>query len=560
MSVVLTINNQNFDYPQTGDEEWGPDATDWAVAVSSGLLQKTGGLFQLLAEVDFGPTYGLKSVYFKSGTANPATTGTLRLAESDGIYWRNNANSANLGLTLDNTDNLLFNGNPFGGVLGVADTDSIDMSLIGGNVSGDLNLSADAADAGSILVNHTIEADGLKGQWLLSDVPIADTNTTGFLSDTDWDTFNAKQAAGDYITALTGDVTATGPGSVAATLATVNADVGSFINSNITVNGKGLITAASSGIRVLNQSFDLGNLGLSASVGSNLLTVALKQSDGTTDPASGTGTVRIGFRSATLTTGGFTPRTVTGALSINTVATGASFGTINNQNQFIYIYAIDNAGTVELALAGNMIFDEGILYSTTAIGAGSNSNQVLYSTTARANVAIRLIGRLLNNQTTAGTYANAPTQLSLIPFNDANLRSEVWLTGQNGYGSTNTKIRRFLNTAKNYGTAITYADSATNGASFTINEAGIYAVSFTDIFSGGSYVGISLNSTQLTTNIQNITPADQLAVQDTANTNKGAEATAIFVGNVGDVVRAHTEGSSTGVGVTPMFRITKIGN
>lgn len=55
------------------------------------------------------------------------------------------------------------------------------------------------------------------------------------------------QAPGNYITALTGDVTASGPGSVPATLATVNANVGSFTNANITVNGKGLITAASNG-------------------------------------------------------------------------------------------------------------------------------------------------------------------------------------------------------------------------------------------------------------------------------------------------------------------------
>lgn len=55
------------------------------------------------------------------------------------------------------------------------------------------------------------------------------------------------QAAGNYITALTGDVTATGPGSVPATLATVNSNVGSFTNANVTVNAKGLVTAASNG-------------------------------------------------------------------------------------------------------------------------------------------------------------------------------------------------------------------------------------------------------------------------------------------------------------------------
>lgn len=76
---------------------------------------------------------------------------------------------------------------------------------------------------------------------------VADSTHNGYLSSTDWSTFNGKQASGNYITALTGDVTASGPGSVAATLATVNSNVGSFTNANITVNAKGLVTAAASG-------------------------------------------------------------------------------------------------------------------------------------------------------------------------------------------------------------------------------------------------------------------------------------------------------------------------
>ena len=50
-------------------------------------------------------------------------------------------------------------------------------------------------------------------------VPTASVSNRGALSSTDWSTFNAKQAAVNYITALTGDVTASGPGSVAATIA-----------------------------------------------------------------------------------------------------------------------------------------------------------------------------------------------------------------------------------------------------------------------------------------------------------------------------------------------------
>lgn len=76
---------------------------------------------------------------------------------------------------------------------------------------------------------------------------VADATHNGYLASADWVIFNGKQAAGSYITALTGDATASGPGSVALTLATVNSNVGNFTNANITVNAKGLITAASNG-------------------------------------------------------------------------------------------------------------------------------------------------------------------------------------------------------------------------------------------------------------------------------------------------------------------------
>lgn len=104
---------------------------------------------------------------------------------------------------------------------------------------------------------------------------VADTTHNGYLSSTDWNTFNGKQAAGNYITALTGDATATGPGSVAITFATVNGNVGTFGSSTsiptFTVNAKGLITAAS-GNAVVAPAGTLSGTTLNATVVSSSLT------------------------------------------------------------------------------------------------------------------------------------------------------------------------------------------------------------------------------------------------------------------------------------------------
>lgn len=113
MALPLTINGATFEYPEDFDEGWGINATGWAQAVTNGMLQMQGGSFPLTADVNFGPNFGLLSKYFETRTANPATVGTVRLASADaGVAWRNNANSGNLVLTTDSSDQLLYNGNP----------------------------------------------------------------------------------------------------------------------------------------------------------------------------------------------------------------------------------------------------------------------------------------------------------------------------------------------------------------------------------------------------------------------------------------------------------------
>lgn len=135
----------------------------------------------------------------------------------------------------------------------------------------------------------------------------------------------------------------------------------------------------------------------------------------------------------------------------------------------------------------------------------------------------------------------------------------------NGYGSTNTKIRRFTTALTNTGTAITYADSATLGASFVINENGLYEIFYQEVFSSTSYTkfGASLNSNQLTTDITGVTVSSRIfcaSVGGAATTGDANSSSRVMLLNSGDIVRPHGLGVTTSTSDQTLFSLRKIAN
>lgn len=212
-----------------------------------------------------------------------------------------------------------------------------------------------------------------------------------------------------------------------------------------------------------NKLFDIG-----ATVASNALTITINP-------------FTADFRSGTLTNGTPNSRTLVAATSC-VVPSGATLGTLNATGARLAILAIDNAGTIEVAvcnLAGAINLNEMGVISTTALSATATSADVIYSTTARTNVAYRVVGYINITQATAGTWATAPSaQIPLSPLNSVIAALNV--TGN----APMYACRAWVNFN---GTGTVAIRGSGNVSSITDNGTGLYTVNFITAMPDTSY-------------------------------------------------------------------------
>jgi hypothetical protein len=112
---------------------------------------------------------------------------------------------------------------------------------------------------------------------------------------------------------------------------------------------------------------------------------------------------------------------------------------VSAQQSRIVVIALDNAGTIELAvvnISGGNNLDETTLISTTAEGGAgaADSANVIYSTTARTSLPFRVVGYIESTQATAGTWATAPSTIQGYGGQALSAMSSL------GYGQTWTNV------------------------------------------------------------------------------------------------------------------------
>lgn len=176
-------------------------------------------------------------------------------------------------------------------------------------------------------------------------------------------------------------------------------------------NSSGTETQVDQAATTITSSYEISNLTIATSAASSALTIAIKTQSGS-DASSGD-PIKVAMRSATLTSGVYNQRSITGALSM-TLSSGSTLGQTSGQAARVYVYLIDNAGTLEVAVSQTLYRENGVVSTTAEGGAGgADSGFTMYSTTARSNVPYRLVGFIDNTQSTAGTWASAGTMIQV---------------------------------------------------------------------------------------------------------------------------------------------------
>lgn len=414
MSVSLTVNGTTFEYPEVGDVSWGPDATDWAVAVTNGVLQKAGGLFLLLDDVDFGANFGLISIYYSTRAADPAQSGVIRLAVADDIAWRNNADNGDLLLSVNASDKLTFNGSEVQQTISVSDTSTIDLTFTANTLSAailalsitDSLISSSAAIAYSKL--------NLSGSIVNADI----SNSAAIA--------RSKIASGTAHRILVNDVS----GNLS--------EASALTNGQLLIGSTGAAPVAASITGTANR--------VSVTGGAGSITLSAPQDIATTSDVqfgsliAGTGSIEAtAILQATSTTKGFLPPKMTGAQRDAIVSPASGLVIYNTTTNQLNIYNGSSWG----AVGGAVYIDN---FTGTTITATNDATQVWRYTGGSAQTLSSINATAAGNGTIIEITGTSNDNTITLQHNDA---AGGWILNGDWTGFQYSKLVLRLDTTFN---------------------------------------------------------------------------------------------------------------
>lgn len=406
------------------------------VVIGAGTLSAAGTKLSQITSGGAVNTATDTPVAVRSGTTDVLVT----LAPSAGIDTTTTANIT------DSTDKRF-----------VTDANLVTLGNTSGTNTGDVTLGT---------------ANGLSIPGQVLSLGTASTSTTGALTSTDWNTFNSKQAAGSYLTAVTSNAPLSGSGTSGSHLAISQAGAGSdgYLSSTDwnTFNSKGSGTVTS--VSVVSANGFAGSSSGGATPAITLLTsiTGIVKGNGTALSAATAGADYSNGTSA-LGTGILKSTTGTGAL---TIATAPDFPTLNQ----------NTSGTAAAWTTGRTVSITGdIAYTSPSID--GTANVTAAGTLATVNSNVGTFGNFIVNGkgliTAASTaLANGTTATTQVASDNS---TKVATTQY-----TTTAITNALN-GLDWKPAVGYASTANIVG---VNVAGVftYTATGTDVIDGHTLV------------------------------------------------------------------------
>jgi hypothetical protein len=334
----------------------------------------------------------------------------------------------------------------------------------------------------------------------------AGVSGNGYLSSTDWNTFNNKQASGNYITALSGEATASGPGSAAVTLST-SAVTGKLL-TGVNITG-GSISATDSILTAFGKVQNQINGVLGGAIYQSVWNAS------TNSPALTSGTGTKGYYYIVSVAGSTNLDGITDwKVGDWAIFNGATWNKVDNTDAVSSVNGFTGAvslTTANISEVTNLYYTEGRVSANTDVAANTAARHAAVTLGTANGLSLSTQALSLGLASTSATGALSSTDWNTFNLKQAgstNLTSLAALT----YASTSF-VKMTASGTFALDTSVYYLASNPNG--YTTNVGTVTSVAALTIGTSGT----DLSSTVAT---GTTTPVITLNVPTASATNRGA--------------------------------------